>query len=192
VQQSGVYIINSFEVKELKEEGTYVHISSSNGIHFDCKRAIICTNGFANQLLPDYPVVPARSQVIVTKPISNLKLKGTFHFDDGYYYFRNIGNRILFGGGRNLDIKGEETTEFGITKMVQNRLDHLLNNMIALYAIPEVEMRWSGIMGLGPEKTTIIKSVSPNVFCAVRMGGMGIAIGTLVGEEVADLVGKTF
>jgi len=191
VQQAGVYIINNFEVKHFDDEGSHVHIQSINEIHFYCKRLIICTNGFAKQLLPDYPVVPARGQVLVTKPISNLKLKGTFHFDDGYYYFRNIGNRILFGGGRNLDFEGEQTSEFGLTGLVQNKLDHLLKNMLMPYSKPEVEMRWSGIMGLGPEKTTIIKAVTPNVFCAIRMGGMGIAIGSLVGEEVADLVGET-
>jgi len=191
VQQTGVYIINNFEVKRFDDEVSYVHIQSINNIHFTCKRVIICTNGFAKQLLPGYPVVPARAQVLITKPISNLKLKGTFHFDDGYYYFRNIGNRILFGGGRNLDFEGEQTSEFGLTGLVQNKLDHLLKNMLMPYSKPEVEMRWSGIMGLGPEKTTIIKAVTPNVFCAIRMGGMGIAIGSLVGEEVADLVGET-
>jgi hypothetical protein len=30
--------------------------------------------------------------------------------DQGYYYFRNIGDRIL--GGRNLDFDVENTTEF--------------------------------------------------------------------------------
>jgi gamma-glutamylputrescine oxidase len=188
VQQAGVYIINGFEVRELRDEGGKVDIESSTGIRFTCKYALICTNGFAGQLLPGYPVVPARAQVLVTKPVSGLKLKGTFHFDEGYYYFRNIGSRILLGGGRNLDIKGEETTEFGLTDKIQNRLDLLLKTMIAPYATIETDMRWSGIMGLGPEKNTIIRAVSPNVFCAVRMGGMGIAIGSMVGEDAAKMV----
>ena len=51
-----------------------------------------------------------------------------------------------------------------------------------------VEMRWSGIMGLGEKKTTIMKKLSPHVYCAVRMGGMGIAIGSLIGEEAADMM----
>ena len=190
-QAACIYVINNFEVGTIKEEGNHIRISSKQGINLDCRKVIICTNGFAKQLLPDYPVVPARAQVLVTHPIKNLKLKGTFHFDDGYYYFRNIGDRVLFGGGRNLDMVGEETAEFGLTNLVQNRLDYLLKNMILPYTKPEIDMRWSGIMGLGPEKTTIIKQVSPNVYCAVRMGGMGIAIGSLVGEEVADMVGES-
>ena len=43
-------------------------------------------------------------------------------------------------------------------------------------------------MGLGPTKKPIIKAIEGRTFVAVRMGGMGVAIGSLVAEEVADLV----
>lgn len=192
VRKLGVEIINGFDVKELKEEGKNVTIISTNDIIFNCKRVIIATNGFAKQLLPEYPVEPARAQVLITNPIKNLKLKGTFHFDSGYYYFRNIGDRILLGGGRNLDFITEETTEFGLTQLVQNKLESLLDNMILPDTKHSIDMRWSGIMGVGPHKKSIVKATSNNIFCAVRMGGMGVAIGSLVGEEVAKIVQKTF
>lgn len=48
--------------------------------------------------------------------------------------------------------------------------------------------RWSGIMGVGIHKKPIVKSLSTNVFCGVRMGGMGVAIGSLIGQELADLI----
>ncbi|MGQ0827818.1 MAG: NAD(P)/FAD-dependent oxidoreductase [Bacteroidota bacterium] len=191
VRNLGVEIINGFEVKELNDDGKKVSIHSTNEIHITCKRTIIATNGFAKQLLPDYPVKPARAQVLITDPIKNLKLKGTFHYDGGYYYFRNIGDRVLLGGGRNLDFKTEETSEFGLTDKIQNKLDDLLKTMILPYTKYTIDMRWSGIMGLGPEKKSIIKAVSKNVFCAVRLGGMGVAIGSLVGEEAAELVKKS-
>ena len=43
-------------------------------------------------------------------------------------------------------------------------------------------------MGVGSEKKPIIKLVNPNVLAAVRMGGMGVAIGSLVGQEAADKI----
>jgi hypothetical protein len=191
VRNLGVEIINGFEVKDINDDGKNVTIHSANEIHISCKRVIIATNGFAKQLLPDYPVNPARAQVLVTHPIKNLKLKGVFHYDSGYYYFRNIGDRVLFGGGRNLDFKAEETTEFGLTNLVQNKLDDLLKNMILPYTKYTIDMRWSGIMGMGPQKKSIVKAVSKNVFCAVRLGGMGVAIGSLVGEEAAELISES-
>ena len=31
-----------------------------------------------------------------------------------------------------------------------------------------------------------VKQISKNVFCGVRLGGMGIAVGSLIGKEHAD------
>jgi hypothetical protein len=52
----------------------------------------------------------------------------------------------------------------------------------------EVEYRWSGIMGVGNKKRPIVKQISNNVFCGVRLGGMGVAIGSLVGKSLAGLI----
>ncbi len=41
-------------------------------------------------------------------------------------------------------------------------------------------------MGVGTEKKPIIKKISPNVVCAVRMGGMGVAIGSFVGQMAVE------
>jgi glycine/D-amino acid oxidase-like deaminating enzyme len=188
VRNAGIEIINGFEVKDIRDDGKRVEISSANEIRFSCSKVIIATNGFARQLLPEEAVIPARAQVLITAPVKNLKLKGTFHYDGGYYYFRNIGDRVLLGGGRNLDFKTEETAQFGLTQIVQNKLEELLNDVILPKQKHSIEMRWSGIMGVGPAKKSIVKAVSKNIFCAVRMGGMGVAIGSLVGEDVASLV----
>ncbi len=186
--EAGVLIINPFDVVDIKDQDDMVVIHERDGNRLKCRKTLICTDGFSKPLLPEIDIEPARTQVLVTKPIEGLKLKGTFHFDKGYYYFRNIGNRILLGGGRNLDFKCESTDQDGLTDLIQNRLVALLQNMIAPYAKPEIEIRWSGILGLGKDKTPIIKAISQNVFCAVRLGGMGVAIGSLVGEEAAEMV----
>jgi len=154
---------------------------------------LIATNGFASKLLDknlnlDYRVKPARAQVLITEPIKDIKIKGTFHLEKGYYYFRNIDNRILFGGGRNLDFKTEETTKLVQTELVKNKLEELLKTTILPKQDIKVDQYWSGIMGVGSQKKPIVKQLSNNVFCGVRLGGMGVAIGSLVGKELADLI----
>lgn len=186
----GIKIITGLTVESLVDDGVKVQIKTSDGFQFAAKKAIICINGFAKTLLPELDVEPARAQVLVTQPIKNLPFKGTFHYDCGYYYFRNIGKKILFGGGRNLDFVGENTMEMDMTKLIQNQLIHLLKtNIIPNYAF-EIKHQWSGIMGIGATKQPIVKSISKHLFCAVRMGGMGVAIGSLVGEEIAELALK--
>jgi len=188
VQQKGIKIINNIVVESFIEKETEINIKT-NRLDFYTQNLLIATNGFASQLINEN-VQPARAQVLITKPIKNLHIKGTFHLDKGYFYFRNIHDRILFGGGRNLDFTTEQTSEFGQTFIIQNELEKMLQEII-LPNIPfEIEHRWSGIMGLGNQKNAIVKQLSNHVFCGVRLGGMGVAIGSLVGKELADLTKK--
>lgn len=179
-------IINGVLVEEVVDLQNRAIIKMP-GFEFTTKKVFVATNGFASKLLKSDTVLPARAQVLVTEPVKNLPIKGTFHFDEGYYYFRNIENRILFGGGRNLDFDAEETVEFGQTDLIQNQLEVLLKTMILPNQPVKIDRRWSGIMGVGKQKTPIIKPVSNSVYCGVRLGGMGVALGSLVGEELADL-----
>ncbi|MCH2194247.1 FAD-dependent oxidoreductase [Kordia sp.] len=186
VLSSNIQILNSVLVEGFSETGNAVQIRTN---HFDfyTNKLLIATNGFASQLL-DEKVKPARAQVLITEPIPDLHIKGTFHLDKGYYYFRNIDNRILFGGGRNLDFKGEETTELLQTELIQQKLEELLKTVILPNTTFAIAHRWSGIMGVGSQKKAIVKPLSNNIYCGVRLGGMGVAIGSLVGKELADLV----
>ena len=188
VQSLGVIILNGIEVNDFASTTSGVVLNCNTNLELKTKKLLAATNGFAKQLLPELDVKPARAQVLITEPIEDLKLNGVFHYDKGYYYFRNVGNRILFGGGRNLDFKTEETTEFGLTEKVQQRLEEILNTVIIPGTTCKIEQRWSGIMGVGAEKDTIIKQVAPNIYCAVRMGGMGVALGTLSGKEAAEMI----
>ena len=186
-QKKGITVLNNIEIKAINDLGGKVELKSINGI-FKAKKVVVATNGFANELLKINNINPARAQVLITKTISQLKIKGTFHYQEGYYYFRNIKNRLLFGGGRNINFKKEETTEIGLNSKIQNHLEYLLKTMILPNTVFEIEHRWSGIMGVGNEKKPIIKPISNNVIAAVRMGGMGIAIGSKVGEIVAKIL----
>jgi glycine/D-amino acid oxidase-like deaminating enzyme len=184
--QNDILILNQQKVLDFVSSNDEVVVQLEN-FEFKTKKLFFATNGFAESLT-DGEVKPARAQVLITKPIQNLDIKGTFHLDKGYYYFRNFGDRILLGGGRNLDFEGETTTELAQTERIQNRLENLLTEVILPNKSFEIEHRWSGIMGVGSHKNPIVTELSNHVYCGVRLGGMGVAIGSLVGAELADLV----
>ena len=187
VREAGVLILNGITVRDFQTQSRQVAVHTDA---FDLKtsRLLIATNGFASKLV-GADVKPARAQVLITEPIQDLHIQGTFHLEEGYYYFRDIDNRILLGGGRNLDFKTEETAQFGQTSLVQERLEQLLREVILPGKEVSIASRWSGIMGVGTQKKPIVKALSDQVFCGVRLGGMGIAIGSMVGKELADLAG---
>ncbi len=187
VRSIGIEIFNGIDVDKIDFKDANPTIHSNIG-SFQSKQVIIATNGFANKLLPKLDVKPGRAQVLITEPISNLKLSGTFHHNKGYNYFRNIDNRILLGGGRDLNKNAEETVELGETAEVQSYLESLLRNHILPGQKVEIAHRWSGIMGVGNSKEVILESVGPSTICAVRFGGMGVALGAYIGKEVAKMV----
>lgn len=188
VKSKNIELFNGLTILKIEDHESEVCLFTEGGQIFTSK-LIVANNGFALRLMPDLEVIPARNQVLVTKPLKNLPFKGSFHYDKGYFYFRNIGNdRILLGGGRNLDLQNEATDEFGLTSKIQSTLLGILQNIILPTEKVEVEMWWSGIMGVGSVKKPIIRYISPNVVAAVRMGGMGVAIGSLVGEEAVNLL----
>lgn len=182
-----ILILNNATISKIEATSQGVQFIVNHTQEVQAKQLCVATNGFASQLLNE-EVSPARAQVLITKPIKNLHIKGTFHLDEGYYYFRNINNRLLLGGGRNLDFKEEETTVMATSSLIQNSLETLLKEVILPHTPFKIEHRWTGIMGVGSQKTPIVKKVLPNVYCGVRLGGMGVAIGSTIGKKLAQLL----
>lgn len=186
VQSLGVIILNNIEVKAIENSAEKV-ILRLRDMEFQAKHVFVATNAFSRQLI-DVEIEAARNQVLITEPIKNLSLKGTFHLEEGYFYFRNVGSRILLGGGRHLNKKGETTDKFSTTSEIQNALEDLLKDTILSKHKFEIEQRWSGILGIGQKKKPILKSYNERVHCAVRLGGMGVALGSLLGQKLANVI----
>lgn len=185
-QSLDVLILNRCEVQQFEDREDRVELSLTNGWELSVRHLVVATNGFARQLLPDQDLAPARNQVLITQPVPNHTVKGCFHYDRGYFYFRNVGDRILLGGGRHLDKTGETTTEFAAHTRIRQALVDLLEEVIIPGQTYEIDRWWTGILGVSHHKKPILKRQGSTTI-AVRMGGMGVAIGTLVGKMAADL-----
>jgi len=184
--EASIHVIFGIEVTNWEDNHREVLIHTNIG-EIKSAHFIVATNGLSKKILPNEDIVPARAQVIVTSPIPDLEFKGTFHYDAGYYYFRNIENRVLLGGGRNIDFIQETTDQFETTALIMNSLKDLLKTVILPNKSFEIDYQWSGIMGVGATKKPIIKKISPKVAVGIRMGGMGVALGSLIGKELSEL-----
>ncbi|MDP9960926.1 NAD(P)/FAD-dependent oxidoreductase [Chryseobacterium lathyri] len=176
------------EVKSIDENIGEIEIRLLGDLSVKADQIIYCTNAFSSKFLAKEEIIPARGQILLTEPIDGLKLKGSFHYDEGFYYFRNLGNRVLLGGGRNQDLKTEETTAFETTEFLQKHLETFLKEVILPEQDFKIALRWSGIMAMGSEKTPIVKQLSERQFCAVRLSGMGVALAPKIGEMMAEMI----
>lgn len=183
----GVRFFFGMEIEEIEETEDGVSLMTDLDWELKVNKVIIATNGFSRKLLPKLDIKPSRNQVLITKPIAGLKLKGAFHMDRGYFYFRHVGDRVLLGGGRNLAADEETTDQFGVNHFILSTLSQLLRTTIIPDHDYELDQSWSGILGLGVKRGPILQKQGNHIIIAVRLGGMGVAIGSLVGEEAAKL-----
>ncbi len=188
--EQGIEIHTGAQVQALDETGTEVRIrvAGARGLAFRAPRVAVCTNGITGALLPDAGIVPGRGQVLVTAPIAGLPWRGTYHLDQGFFYFRNVGARVLLGGGRNLDIAAEATTDMALTDTVQTALERLLHGTILPGRECAIEHRWSGVMGFSADKQPIVRRVSERIALGFGCNGMGVALGAEIAAQTAALL----
>ena len=185
--QAGITVLHGCPALALELGSTAVRIQTPLG-PLEAAQVLLATNAFSQQFFPELDLQPGRGQVLVTEPIADLNLPGTFHYDKGYYYFRQVDNRLLLGGGRHLDFAAEVTTEPGLTPLVQQHLEQLLREVILPGRPIRIDYRWSGVMAFGAELEPLVGVLAPGVFGALRCNGMGVALGAGVGKRVAELM----
>ncbi len=186
VLSQGVRVMNGAQVSHVEESKESVQINLVSGHSVSAAKIVHTSNAFVGDLLDLPDLNPVRNQVYMTEIIPDLAISGCFHCQQGYVYFRNVDDRLLIGGARQ-HFNTEDTNRFGQTHDVKSYLLSFLRDEIGLPASIDFEYGWSGILAVGESKKPIIKQVSERQYAGVRLGGMGVAIGSLVGKTLADL-----
>lgn len=192
VAQTGVLTFTQSTVEKLEDakEGKVVHIQTPDGpVLFFAHQVALCTNAFSRTFLANEDLEPGRGLVLVSKPNPAFHWEGSFHYHEGYNYFRTIDGRLLLGGGRHLDRAGETTIESGINSKIEKALKEDMASLIAPGVAVEIDYLWSGVMAFGSNKQPVIKRIDDRLVAGVRLGGMGVAIGAQIGQDLAGLAG---
>ncbi|MEY4925846.1 MAG: hypothetical protein RI894_282, partial [Bacteroidota bacterium] len=80
---AGIQILNGITVENWTEHADEIAVHTTQNFTpskftLSTQQLLVCTNGFTKRLLPHLDVQPARNQVLITKPIDNLRLRGCF------------------------------------------------------------------------------------------------------------------
>lgn len=192
VAQAGVLTFTQSSVEELEEikEGKVIKVQTPDGpVAFFARQVALCTNAFSRKFLADEDLEPGRGLVLVSKPHPAFHWEGSFHYHGGYNYFRTIDGRLLLGGGRHLDKSGETTLESGVNYTIEKALKEDIASLIAPGVAVEIDYMWSGVMAFGSSKRPVIRRIDDHMVAGIRLGGMGVAIGARVGQDLAVLIG---
>jgi glycine/D-amino acid oxidase-like deaminating enzyme len=183
--KKGAKFIFGKEITSIDFDNKKLISSTDETLSFD--KLCICVNGFVSKIINIRNVKIVRNQVVVTSKLNNLDLKGVYHYDCGYYYFRRVGNRILLGGARNKDAETETTDQFGNTEKIVNILKEFMHDKILGHDNFTIDYQWSGLLGVGEDKNPIIEKYNDDVYLGVKLGGMGVALSGFIGDRLAKM-----
>ncbi|MEB2782130.1 FAD-dependent oxidoreductase [Algoriphagus sp. C2-6-M1] len=193
-QLQGISLLSGVSVCEVSKDDGIVLAEDGAGeinLEFKAKKIAICTNAFTQKLWSESDIQPGRGLILLSKPLDfEIPWKGTFHMDKGYVYFRQIDGRLLLGGARNKDFEAEKSTDFTVNPKIKSHLKKLAAEVIFPGKSIPWDTEWTGIMAFGKIKTPLIQRVGTKTVAAVRLGGMGVAIGWQVGKELSVLLSK--
>jgi len=151
------------------------------------KKLLLCTNAFTRKIVSDANVIACRNQVLVTSHVSNQHITMGYHLDAGHVYFRGVEGRVLIGGGRHQHPTENDTTEYALSSVNREYLSELLRSVVLPNQNFEIDYHWSGILCGGDVRDPVVQEVTPHVYAAYRLGGMGVAIGSTIGRDLAHL-----
>ncbi len=185
-QNLGVRLISALEVTALAQHSPDQWAYTTEFGTFYTNYVLLANNAYLSKLLPEVEVSPKRGQVLVTNELPHLRLHGNFHFDSGYYYFRNVGKRLLLGGARNHDFETENSDQAVLNDILQAHLIDFAQQRLLPDQKFSIDQQWSGIMGFTADKKPICREIKPGLFVAAGMNGMGVAMGASLGTEIAE------
>jgi glycine/D-amino acid oxidase-like deaminating enzyme len=159
-------------------------------------RVILATNGYSSDHLPNWMAgryMPAQSNVLVTRPLSQAELNasGWFSRQMAYdtrnllHYFRLMpDNRFLFGmrGG----LMASDRAEAAISARARRHFEH----MFPAWRDVETPFSWSGMVCFSANRVPYCGPIPdmPGAFAGFAFHGNGVAMGTYTGSLLADLV----
>jgi gamma-glutamylputrescine oxidase len=188
VREAGVQVLMGLELANWSEQASNIRLETAQHISVITERLLFCTNGFSGLLLPQLDMEPARGQVIVTSPIPGLAMKGAFHFNEGFYYWRNLGDRVLLGGARNNAVDAERTTELAGSEPIRQALEAFLAEHLDGRYRYTIDHHWSGIMAFTGSRRPVVEKISARVYASIACNGMGVALTPVVAEQAAALL----
>ena len=186
LDEAGIQRLHGLTLQSLSERKEGWSLETNHGL-LNSTRVALCTNGLAKDMLPELDVAPVPNRVLVCRPATPSLKEGTYHLDRGYLYMRTLPDGlVLFGGGRHWghalplppmqDLEAEQAWDQQLEAEARRWLG----------PIEAVTHRWTGWLGVGSARSPLLAQPRPGLHHAVRLGGMGVAIGCGLGAQLAD------
>lgn len=186
----GVPIHEKTPAIALHREGSGVRVETPSG-SLIASKVIFATNGYSDLTRATAPVrravIPFRSAMVATEPLgdnlfSTVMTKGRSYSETRRMmrWFRPFGTRMIFGG-RGAFGTADSASAFGA-------LEKAMTAIFPQMEGTRVTHRWSGLVAMTLDSLPQVGRIDANTAFALGYNGTGIAMASLMGGRVADLL----
>ena len=185
-QQQGITLYGDTKALTISPDNTAWKVKTSHG-QINCKRLIIATNGYTDDLWPGLveSIIPVASMITATEPLpldiadSIIPGRQAVAEYSGVppYYRIDESNRMVFGW------RGTVTGQIGSLKT-----HHLKAKAIKLF--PQLrdvnwEYNWAGWVGITSHQRPMLIELGNNAYTGLGYNGRGITMATMMGKQLS-------
>jgi glycine/D-amino acid oxidase-like deaminating enzyme len=163
--------------------------TGSGTVH--CAHVIVAVDGRLELILPELSdrVRTARLQMIGTAPTREVAFRRPVYARYGFDYWQQLDDgRVVLGGGRDRVEDDEWTTDATPSAAVQEYLESLLRDRLAVAA--PITHRWAASVAYARDGSPVLDEVRAGVWAIGAYSGTGNVMGALYGRAVARLVSR--
>lgn len=191
----GAKLYSHTPVTAINRDSPYWRLETPHG-SVRAHRVVLAGNGYTREQIPRWihgRIMPVMSSVLVTRPLTDDEIT-----DQGWtsdlmaadtrillHYFRMLPDRRFMFGTRGGIFEGRESLE---RMRKRGRAD--FNRMFPAWAHVETAHEWHGHVCLARNLTPFVGRVPDmkGVYASMAYHGSGVAMASLSGEKVADLM----
>lgn len=190
LQASGVAIFEESPVLSIRREARDAVLETPEG-SVRAAQVVLATNSYSD-LTPATrgvrrTIVPFRSAMIATEPLAEAGCPIGLTAGRSYSetrrmmrWFRMSGDRLLYGG-RGAFGKADSDSAF-------QALETAMRNQFPELRSAAITHRWSGLVALTVDSVPHLGRLNPQTCYAMGYNGLGVAMSSLMGKYVAELV----
>ena len=169
--------------------GQTITVTSKHG-RIKAQQLIIACNGYLDGLnrQVDSRIMPINNFIVATEPLDDQQrraiIKNHYAVADSRFvvsYFRfSDDNRLLFGGGENYS--------FRFPKDIQQFVRPNLLSVFPQLCDTRLDYGWGGTLAITVKRMPYLARLAPNVLSASGYSGHGVAMATLSGKLMAEVI----
>ena len=188
-QKSGVKIFEGTRACKIKR-GSVITLETSEKIEVRANILVLACNGYIGELdreVASY-VMPINNFINVTEPLGKRKaealIKNNLAVADSKFvvnYYRITPDyRLLFGGGENY--------RYTFPKKISEKVKRAMIDIYPQLRGTKIAYTWGGTLAVTVSRLPDFRRVSPNIFSASGYSGQGLAMGTLAGRILSEVI----